>query len=60
VYWIGVYALFAMVIFAVVVLLILPCYIWCEVKAWFQRRADRRIGIAVAVPTALANGGSDK
>ena len=59
-YWLGIYALFATAIFVVSGLVILPCYIWCEVKAWFQRRADRRIGIAVAVPTALANGGSDK
>jgi hypothetical protein len=59
-YWMGVYALFATVIFAVAGLLILPCYIWFEVRAQLQRRAARRIGIAVALSSVLVNGGSNK
>jgi len=58
-YWLGIYAAIAAVIFAAAGLVILICFVWCELKLRLWPDATSPIGIPVAVSNALAKGGSE-
>jgi hypothetical protein len=64
VYWIAVYALMAAAVFSMAGLLILAGFVCSGVEAWIRLYLSKAkhpvtIGIPVAVPSPLANGGAD-
>ena len=59
VYWFQMYTLITALVLVVAGLFIFICFIWCELNVWLRGNAHPTIGIPVAVPSPLANGGAD-